>query len=374
MLFSFNKISTVIFSVLLWAFVTFFMFFIVLDSSIKISGQLLAVVIATTLCLPIAWYTSQKMVPRYIYNKKISTFILTETVVVIVSSVLILLLSLWVLHLLTGAPLFRSYSITFFLIFVTIFVNIIFTSIACVGRIIYDRYYIEEKMITAIKEKVTTEYLLLEEKKQKQKELKEQEEKERKRISAELHDNLGVQANAILYNTSLLNINNISDKNVVSNLQETAKEMLLNLRETLWAMKTTDVTAKDLWLRIINFMKQMGKHYTSINFTLEGTPPADFLIPSNKALNIVLVLQETVNNAVKHAEAKTIIAKSIVNKSNWQLLIEDDGMGFDIEKAKQKNDSFGLNNMQERAKTGDFDYAIKSFEGKGATTSITIPQ
>jgi signal transduction histidine kinase len=374
MYFSFNKISTILFSVLLWAFVTFFMFFIVLDSSINISAQLLAVVIATTLCLPIAWYTAQKLAPRYIYNKKISAFILTETAIIISSSVLILLISLWVLHLLTGAPLFRSYSITFFLIFVTLFVNIIFTSIACVGRIIYDRYYIEEKMIVAIKEKVTTEYLLIEEKKQKQKELKEQEEKERKRISAELHDNLGVQANAILYNTSLLNLNNVSDKNVVSNLQETAKEMLLNLRETLWAMKTTDVTAADLWLRIINFMKQMGRHYTSLNFILEGTPPNDFIIPSNKALNIVLVLQETVNNAVKHAEAKTIIVKSITTQNNWQLLIEDDGKGFDIEQAKQKNDSYGLSNMQERAKTGNFDYTLQSFLEKGTTTTISIPQ
>lgn len=202
--------------------------------------------------------------------------------------------------------------------------------------------------------------------------IKDAEEKERKRISAELHDNLGVQANAILHNSTLLNVDTENNKSVVEDLQETAKEMLLNLRETLWAMKATDVTAEDLWLRIINFMKQMGRHYNHLNFELQGVAPKEFLIPSNEALNIVLVIQETVNNAVKHAEAKTITAKNFSDNDNWKLIIEDDGKGFNIEEAKQKNDSYGLTNMQERAKSGNFSYAVQSYLSKGTTTTITI--
>jgi signal transduction histidine kinase len=238
----------------------------------------------------------------------------------------------------------------------------------------YDRYYIEEKMLDAIKEKITSEYLLIEEKKQKQRELKEQEEKERKRIAAELHDNLGVQANAILHNSTLLNTQHENNKKLVEDLQDTAKEMLHNLRETLWAMKTSDVPAADLWLRIINFMKQMGRHYPTINFTIQGTPPNGYIISSAKALHIVLVLQETVNNAVKHAAAKNITAKSITTNNNWQLIIEDDGKGFEIEKAMQQNDSYGLANMQERAKNGGFIYKITSALKAGTTTSITITE
>jgi signal transduction histidine kinase len=173
-----------------------------------------------------------------------------------------------------------------------------------------------------------------------------------------------------LHNSTLLNTEN--NKTVVADLQDTAKEMLLNLRETLWAMKTTDVTATDLWLRIINFMKQMGRHYTTLDFALQGLPPQGLIISSTKALNIVLVLQETVNNAVKHAQAKTITAKSIVNNNNWQLLIEDDGKGFDIAAAQQKNDSYGLTNMQERAKSGGFNYTLASYIGKGTTTIVDI--
>jgi two-component sensor histidine kinase/ligand-binding sensor domain-containing protein len=195
---------------------------------------------------------------------------------------------------------------------------------------------------------------------------------EKERISRDLHDNLGVQANAILHNSTLLSGEKSDIKNIVTDLQETAKEMLHNLRETLWAMKTSDVTAKDVWLRIINFMKQMGRHYTTIHFKVEGEVPKNFIIASNKALNIVLVLQESVNNAVKHAGATTIMAACTNNNNEWVITISDDGKGFDMNTAKEKTDSYGLQNMQERALSGNFKYAIETVPGKGTKTIISI--
>ncbi|MBK8521938.1 MAG: hypothetical protein IPL54_14085 [Chitinophagaceae bacterium] len=202
--------------------------------------------------------------------------------------------------------------------------------------------------------------------------IKDAEEKERKRISAELHDNLGVQANAILHNSNLLNETNQHNSIVVADLQETAKEMLLNLRETLWAMKTADVSATELWLRIINFMKQMGRHYTHIHFKVDGVPPQNFIIASSQALHIVLVLQETVNNSVKHAAAKTITATSISKAAGWEIMITDDGKGFEFDTAKAKADSYGLTNMKQRANEGNFKYQIESLIGTGTTTTINI--
>jgi signal transduction histidine kinase len=202
--------------------------------------------------------------------------------------------------------------------------------------------------------------------------VKEAEEKERKRIGAELHDNLGVQANAILHNSFLLQEDKNNNQAAVINLQETAKEMLYNLRETLWAMKTADVTATDLWLRIINFMKQMGRHYTNISFKVEGLPPENFTIASSQALHIILVLQESVNNSVKHAGAQIITATSIISVEGWQIQLADDGKGFNLDDAMVKSDSYGLSNMQQRAAEGKFKYGIESVQGKGTTTTIGI--
>jgi signal transduction histidine kinase len=211
-----------------------------------------------------------------------------------------------------------------------------------------------------------------EKKKQNEMAVKDAEEKERKRIAAELHDNLGVQANAILHNSSLLNTENNSEKHVVANLQETAKEMLHNLRETLWAMKTADVTATDLWLRIINFMQQMGRHYTTIVFKVEGTTPNNFFIPSNKALNVVLVLQEAVNNAVKHAQATTITATSIPGPGSWTITIKDNGKGFDTSDTKEVKDHYGLQNMKERATASAITLSLTSHYGKGTVVMLAL--
>jgi two-component system, NarL family, sensor kinase len=214
---------------------------------------------------------------------------------------------------------------------------------------------------------------IMEEKKiQQQTAIKDAEDKERKRIASELHDNLGVQANAILHNSSLLGIEKENQKNVVADLQETAKEMLLNLRETLWAMKTTDVQAMNLWFRIINFMKQMGRHYTNINFVIEGDVPKDTIITSTKALNIVLVLQETVNNAVKHAAADIITTTCSYAHNTWTIEVKDNGLGFNIKNAELKADSYGLQNMKERAIENDFTYTLSSSINEGTHTSIIV--
>lgn len=214
--------------------------------------------------------------------------------------------------------------------------------------------------------------LIEEEKKLKNLAVKDAEENERKRIAAELHDNLGVQANAILHNSTLLNDENPDHKTVANYLQETAKEMLLNLRETVWAMKTADVSATDLWLRIINFMKQMGRHYTNLHFKIEGMAPEQFIISSGQALHIILVFQESVSNSVKHANATTITAKSSKLPNGWNITLTDDGKGFDTYNTPPNPDSYGLSNMQQRAVKGSFSYTIKSEINKGTTTIIEI--
>jgi two-component system, NarL family, sensor kinase len=212
-----------------------------------------------------------------------------------------------------------------------------------------------------------------EKRKQNEAAVKEAEEKERKRIAAELHDNLGVQANAILHNSTLLAENNPGNTAVLTDLQDTAKEMLHNLRETLWAMKTADITATDLWLRIINFMKQMSRHYTSIHFKIEGEAPADLIIASNRALNMVLIVQEAVNNAVKHAAATEIKATGKPAGGEWNISITDNGGGFDTALVNTgKTDSYGLGNMQERAAASAIKLSITSSREKGTTVQLQL--
>lgn len=204
--------------------------------------------------------------------------------------------------------------------------------------------------------------------------VKEAEEKERKRIAADLHDNLGVQANAIFYNTELLKSETINNEILVDDLHDTAKQMLLNLRETLWAMKANDIAATELWLRIINFTKQMGRHYTQIQFATQGVAPAQMQLPSAKALNVVMIVQEAVQNAVKHSGANKIIILSNFETNNWNIIVHDNGHGFTYQNAYEKKDSHGLKNMQSRAESSNLTFQIHSNTAQGTEIEIQIEE
>ena len=223
------------------------------------------------------------------------------------------------------------------------------------------------------KEQVKLAQALAKEKRMAEQAVLTAEDNQRKRIAADLHDNLGVQANAILYGTELLIHENKEKELLVNNLHDTAKDMLVSLRETLWAMKTADVPAPDVWLRILNFSKQMQRYYQAISINTTGTAPAGFFMNSARALNAVLIVQEAVNNAARHSMAAVIVITSEQTDSHWQIEIKDDGKGFDITAMQQKNDSYGLTNMRERAAAAGLQLGIHTSYQSGTSILLQVP-
>lgn len=206
-----------------------------------------------------------------------------------------------------------------------------------------------------------------------EKAVQDAEDKERKRIAADLHDNLGVQANAILYTSELLKQEDSASSELTANLNDTAKDMLFFLRETLWALKTADTTASGLWMRNINFIGQMRRNYKSITFTTLGIAPETLTLPSAKALNVLMIIQEAVNNAIKHSHADHIKVRATTTNKEWMITIHDNGKGFNTQEVQDKKDSHGLNNMQQRAQTSQIGFEIKSSEDNGTEIIISIP-
>ncbi|MGB8194694.1 MAG: histidine kinase, partial [Chitinophagaceae bacterium] len=201
--------------------------------------------------------------------------------------------------------------------------------------------------------------------------VEEAEEAERKRIAADLHDNLGAQANAILYSTELLQHEQAEKEILLNDLHDTARGMLASLRETLWALKNTTVNAPDVWLRLINFTKQLGRHYTSVKISAEGMAPACRL-SSAKALNIVFIMQEAMNNAVRHSGAESIYISSEYADTVWKLEVKDNGTGFDRNSANKKPESYGLSNMTERAVAAEAVINIETSATAGTKVELKV--
>ncbi len=109
-------------------------------------------------------------------------------------------------------------------------------------------------------------------------------------------------------------------------------------------------------------------HFQGEEFDLRLAPAAE-----NTVFNIV---QESINNAKKHARARNIWVSLRRISNKLIIVIQDDGQGFDVSLQSDqatKRGSYGLLNMRERAAAVNGDIGITSVRGRGTTITLTVP-
>lgn len=197
---------------------------------------------------------------------------------------------------------------------------------------------------------------------------------ERERISRDLHDSLGAYANAVLYNTELLQKEKgLTEREMlIKELRFASKDIITSLRETIWALKKDNFKAEDCLLRIRNFIQPFNRYFPHIVFRTEGEAPIGMMLHYTKALHLVRIVQEAVSNAIKHAEARNIVVLSEVVNNSWTITVTDDGKGFDYTHAAEQEGGNGLGNILQRAVEAGFEAKISSEEGKGTIVTIII--
>ena len=197
---------------------------------------------------------------------------------------------------------------------------------------------------------------------------------ERERISRDLHDNIGAYANAVLYNTELLEKEDEAKLRnaLMQDLKFASKDIITSLRETIWALKKDTYTAEDCIMRIRNFIQPLSRYYPLIRFEVEGEVPPGKELHYTRALNLVRIVQEAVTNAIKHSGAKNITIISNNKQPLWELVVTDDGKGFDHEAASESAQGNGLNNMKQRAADAAFELNIRSWQGAGTSIIVRI--
>lgn len=175
-------------------------------------------------------------------------------------------------------------------------------------------------------------------------------QEQRLSISRDLHDNIGSQLTFII--SSVDNIKYAFDlKNEkldakLSNISSFAKDTIIELRDTIWAMNKSQISFEDLQTRIHNFVDkaQEAKQDVQFNFFVDSDLK-ERKFTSIEGMNIYRTIQEAIHNSIKYAEAKNIDIK--VKKIGAQIAIEikDNGKGFDVTGIEKGN---GLLNMQKR--------------------------
>ncbi|HJX31734.1 MAG TPA: sensor histidine kinase, partial [Thermodesulfobacteriota bacterium] len=205
------------------------------------------------------------------------------------------------------------------------------------------------------------------------------QEDERKRISAELHDDIAAKLAAIKFSLekNLINGRKADDeaiqsvKGIISMVVDTissTRRIMINLRPSM--IDDLGILATLNW-----FCREFEQIFTTIRVEKQINIKENE-IPENLKIVIFRIVQEGMNNIAKHSGANHVAL--ILEKINdvFTLSIEDNGLGFDAENKtpeSEKLQGFGLVNMEERARFSGGDFSIKSLKGKGTFLKITWP-
>lgn len=196
------------------------------------------------------------------------------------------------------------------------------------------------------------------------------QEKERKEIGKELHDNI----NQHLTTTRLyLELAGEKASGEVKEMVQHAHKELKDIFEEIRRLSQSLVppTLGDIGL-IESIQDVLGMLQRTHTFSTELIDCGfrEDQLPDNMKLMFFRIIQEQVSNIIRHAAAKRIEVRLVSNEQKAELIVYDDGNGFDSAKLKK---GLGLTNIANRAALFDGTVNIESAPGKGCRLTVTIP-
>ncbi|MES2715728.1 MAG: sensor histidine kinase [Pseudomonadota bacterium] len=187
-------------------------------------------------------------------------------------------------------------------------------------------------------------------------------DRERKRIAADLHDDLGAK---------LLTIVHTSDDTRISTLaREALEEMRLSVRGlTGKPVKLLDALG-DWRAEVVSRLQQSGVQG-------EWSAPSDDEVPqtlsSRAYVQTTRILREAVSNIIKHSGASQCTVRCTIANGDFQLVVQDNGKGIPTELDGRLDKGHGMASMKGRAKQLQGQCLVESGPGYGTVIRLTLP-
>ena len=237
-------------------------------------------------------------------------------------------------------------------------------------------WFVLTAIITTILVSITISRYLIR-KKYKSRIIKMEQEKkllhEKQRISRDLHDNVGANLSYIVHSLDNFSYQLKEEHNELSDellaLGHETRGVMSSLRETIWAVKKEHVTLQEIQNRIMDFATKL---LSSADMELVADFQTDekIVLTPFTAINMFRIIQEAVNNAVKHSEGKTFYI-TLISTSMLKIEMKDDGKSFDANERQQGK--LGLDSMKDRANDIGGSFSISSDKNHGTTIIVEIP-
>jgi PAS domain S-box-containing protein len=198
-------------------------------------------------------------------------------------------------------------------------------------------------------------------------------EEERTRIAREIHDELGQKLTVMKMDVSSLIKGVSGDKAITEKLRDLTDLLdstLQSVRKISTELRPSLLDDLGLFAAIEWHMKEFEKR-SGIK-THFNQPEVELELDDRVKTAIFRIVQESLTNVARHADARQVNVDFLQNEHKMVLQIQDDGKGFDGQKALEGK-TLGILGMRERAESLGWHFEIKSSPEKGTTVLVKIP-
>jgi len=202
----------------------------------------------------------------------------------------------------------------------------------------------------------------------------EEQSKIRMRTAEDFHDEIGNKLTRINVLANILKNKVIltpETTKILGQIEENANQLYGGTRDILWSLKPSNDNLYEILHHIRDFGTELFQD-TEIKFEYRGTMGKykNYRLPLDMSRNLIMIFKEAMNNALKYSKAKNVtLEASMKTKGVLQMVLKDDGAGFDIQTVKKGN---GISNIQTRAERLNGKVYIDSRLEKGTILNLNF--
>ncbi|MGB8190439.1 MAG: two-component regulator propeller domain-containing protein [Chitinophagaceae bacterium] len=204
----------------------------------------------------------------------------------------------------------------------------------------------------------------------------------RNKIAQDLHDNVGSTLSSISVYSQVAKIHNAQGnrenlQDILVRIAATSSEMISEMNDIVWTINPRNDSMQKILQRMESFAKPL-LHTQNIQFRFQYDPAVmNVNLEMEQRKNFYLIFKEAVNNALKYSGCKNMEVHVNYRHQHLELLVQDDGVGFDQKtvdtKSAQSLSGNGLKNMSRRAKEMNGVCQLESEPGKGTKVKLRFP-
>ncbi len=201
--------------------------------------------------------------------------------------------------------------------------------------------------------------------------LVEGQEKERVRVATAIHDSLGVLLSASKMHVSAIKDKDPENEERIRKATQFLDEASGEMRKISHNMMPGLLTKMGLFEALEDLFERINDS-EKIDARMDVVGPREERLSENQEIMIYRIIQEMVNNTLKHAEAARMDLTIVIHPDELDISFADDGKGFDVDGVLE-GQSMGIQNIRNRVSFLGGSFNVKS-NGKGTFYNLVIPR